>query len=451
MGGAFMHLTNFVQCTGIEQNAFGQGGLAGIDMGDNTDIANVLEFMGMICHNGTLRSKADHLSGCPASSRPCKAQIKLEIGRGMAAAPIAANFAANIGASIPAMRLRKIPSQIPTMIPSLFASLMHLTVQLLIHTGQRLTAILPAVALAAIGLSGIGASGIALASEPYRLASSDDDVIGTPFYVKADARQTLLDIGRHHGLGFDEMEQANPNVDMWVPKDGADVLIPARHVLPDAPRQGLVLNTAEKRLYYFRSPQEVETFSVGTGREGWETPVGQYSIVEKIKGPTWTPPASIRAEHAAKGDILPAVVPAGPDNPLGAFAMRLSNRSYLIHGTNKPWGVGMPVSHGCTRMFPEDIEYLFSQIPTGTQVTIVDQPYKVGWLGDQLFLEANATEKQQADTRVEDLIPESIAKAPGVLVNWDEVKQVRDENTGLPTVVGGRQESASWHHLDMIF
>ena len=295
------------------------------------------------------------------------------------------------------------------------------------------------------------ASGVGLASEPYRLTSPNDDVIGTPFYVKADSRQTLLDIGRHNGLGFDEMEQANPNVDMWVPADGADVLIPARQVLPDAPRNGLVLNTAEKRLYYFRSAQEVETYSVGTGREGWETPVGRYSIVEKIKGPTWTPPASIRAEHAAKGDILPAVVPAGPDNPLGAYAMRLSNRSYLIHGTNKPWGVGMPVSHGCTRMFPEDIESLFGRVPVGTPVTIVDQPYKAGWLGDELYLEANATDEQRASVSVEDVIPASIKQAPGVAINWDQVRQVVQKNTGLPTVVGGRQESASWHYLDMIF
>ncbi|WP_328985673.1 L,D-transpeptidase family protein [Thiorhodovibrio winogradskyi] len=294
-------------------------------------------------------------------------------------------------------------------------------------------------------------SGTGQGSEVYRLASSDDDVIGTPFYVKADSRQTLLDIGRHYGLGFDEMEAANPDVDMWVPKDGADVLIPARKVLPDGPRQGLVLNIAERRLYYYRSPREIETFSVGIGREGWETPVGRYSIIQKTKNPTWTPPASIRAKYASEGKSLPAVVPAGPDNPLGNFAMRLSNPSYLIHGTNKPWGVGMPVSSGCTRMFPEDIEHLFGQVPVGTPVTIVDQPYKTGWLGDQLFLEVNANDEQRAEPRIEDLIPTPITQAPGVTINWDLVKQVAQEKTGLPTVVGGRQESTSWHYLDMIF
>jgi L,D-transpeptidase ErfK/SrfK len=285
----------------------------------------------------------------------------------------------------------------------------------------------------------------------YRLASPSDSVIGAPFYVKAKGEHTLLDIGRYHGLGFDEMEQANPSVDMWVPGDGADVFIPAQHVLPSAPREGIVVNTAEKRIYYFRSPTEVETFSIGIGREGWETPVGSYSIIEKTENPTWTPPASIRARYAEEGKTLPAVVPPGPDNPLGAFRLRLSNPSYLIHGTNKPWGVGMPVSSGCIRMFPEDIEYLFGQVPVGTPVKVVKQPYKVGWLGDALYLEVSAEEDSARNRAVEEIIPSSIANAEGVVVDWDEVRRVQQENAGLPRVVGGRQGSKSWHHLDMIF
>jgi L,D-transpeptidase ErfK/SrfK len=285
----------------------------------------------------------------------------------------------------------------------------------------------------------------------YQLPSTNDSVIGVPFYVKADSKHTLLDIGRHHGLGYDEMEQANPDVDMWVPRGGEDVLVPTQHVLPNAPRNGIVLNLAEKRMYYYRSPTEIETFSAGTGRDGWETPVGSYTIIEKIKDPTWTPPESIRREHAAKGDILPAVVPAGPDNPLGQFALRLSNPSYLLHGTNKPWGVGMQVSHGCTRMYPEDIERLFGQVEKGTPVTIVDQPYKVGWLGDQLYLEVNAHSDAAKGRSVKEIIPTSIANADGVVVDWDEVRRAQAENAGLPRVVGGRQGSTSWHHLDMIF
>ena len=307
-----------------------------------------------------------------------------------------------------------------------------------------------------IWLAGTCALGALTLSVPsgadvYSLPTPNDSVIGTPFYVKTNKEHTLLDIGRHFGLGFDDMEQANPKVDMWVPGEGAEVLVPALHVLPNAPRNGIVLNTAEKRIYYFRSPTEVETFPAGTGREGWETPVGDYTIIEKIKDPTWTPPESVRREHAAKGDILPPVVPAGPDNPLGAYAMRLSNPSYLFHGTNKPWGVGMQVSHGCTRMYPEDIERLFGEVETGTPVKIVNQPYKVGWLGDLLYLEANAHTDAAMAESVTEIIPASIANADGVVVDWDEVRRVQVENAGLPRVVGGRQGSMSWHHFDMIF
>ncbi|ESQ16774.1 MAG TPA: L,D-transpeptidase [Chromatiaceae bacterium] len=312
------------------------------------------------------------------------------------------------------------------------------------RTDMRMTSIIVVLALNSLVATATNA-------DVYRLRSSNDSVIGVPFYVKADEEHTLLDIGRHHGFGYDEMEQANPNVDMWVPGSGTDVLVPAQHILPNAPRNGIVLNLAEKRMYYYHTPTEIETFSAGTGREGWETPIGNYRIIEKIKDPTWTPPASIRREHAAKGDILPAVVPAGPDNPLGLFALRLSNPSYLIHGTNKPWGVGMQVSHGCTRMYPEDIEHLFSEVETGTPVKIVDQPYKLGWLGDQLYLEVSAQGEAARNKSAQEVIPASIANAKGVVVDWNQVRKALTENAGLPRLVGGRQGSGSWHHLTMIF
>jgi L,D-transpeptidase ErfK/SrfK len=304
-----------------------------------------------------------------------------------------------------------------------------------------------------LALFGLAALALALTpaqAKVYRLVDPNDSVIGTPFYVKAHGKHTLLDIGRHHGLGVDEMKQANPGVDMWIPGAGTPVLAPDRHVLPDAPRAGIVLNLAERRMYYFRSPTEVETFSIGIGREGWETPVGSYRIIEKTKNPTWTPPASIRAEYAKRGKTLPAVVPAGPDNPLGAYRLRLSNPSYLIHGTNKPWGVGMPVSSGCTRMFPEDIEHLFGEVAVGTPVRIIDQPVKVGWLGDQLFLEVSRAE-DDAPRPLKQVIPQAIAEMDGIVIDWEAVERVQQENTGLPEVVGGRANSMSWHHFDMIF
>ncbi len=300
-----------------------------------------------------------------------------------------------------------------------------------------------------VGLSAAMAM-TAAEAKVYRLIDPSDSVIGTPFYVKARREHTLLDIGRHHGLGADEMTQANPGVDLWIPGEGTKVLVPTRHVLPDAPRKGIVLNLAERRMYYYRSASEIETFSIGIGREGWETPVGSYHIIEKTENPSWTPPASIRAEYAKRGETLPAVVPPGPDNPLGSHRLRLNNPSYLIHGTNKPWGVGMPVSSGCTRMFPEDIGHLFDQVTVGTPVTIVDQPYKVGWLGDQLFLEVSR-EEGTTPRRIEEIIPPSIAQAEGIVIDWDAIRRVQQENTGFPQLVGSRQGSKSWHHFDRIF
>jgi len=284
----------------------------------------------------------------------------------------------------------------------------------------------------------------------YRLSSANDGVVGQAFYVKARHEDTLLDIGRHNGLGYDEMKSANPRVDMWVPGKDADVLVPTQYVLPNAPRQGVVLNLAEKRLYYFLSSGEVVTYAISIGREGWSTPLGSFSIASKVKDPTWTPPASIRAEHAAQGDILPAVVPAGPDNPLGQYAMRLSAKGYLIHGTNKPWGLGMDVSHGCIRMYPEDIEELYPKVPVKTPVTIVNQPFKVGWHGDDLYLEVHATDEDKSRSPSE-AIPASIADAQGVNVDWDEVRRAINENTGLPHLVGSRQRPASRLYLDTIF
>ncbi|MGD9409818.1 MAG: L,D-transpeptidase family protein [Thiohalocapsa sp.] len=298
-------------------------------------------------------------------------------------------------------------------------------------------------------LSGVLALPASAASGTYRIYEGDS-VIGTPFYVKTSAEHTLLDIGRYYGSGYDEMKQANPSVDVWVPGDNQDVLVPDFHVLPNAPREGLVMNLAEKRLYYYHSPTEVEVFSVGIGREGWETPVGTYSVIEKIKDPTWTPPASIRAEYEKRGETLPPVVPAGPDNPLGAYAMRLSNPSYLIHGTNKPWGVGMPVSSGCTRMYPEDIEALFPKVKTGTTVRIVDQPYKVGWRGDQLFLEVNLPDGQ-SPSNPRQVIPSRYAQADDVTLDWNEVQRTLEDNSGLPRLVGSRQGTKSWHKLESVF
>jgi L,D-transpeptidase ErfK/SrfK len=233
----------------------------------------------------------------------------------------------------------------------------------------------------------------------------DQEVLGELQVVFARHDNTLVDFARRYNLGFDELHQANPGVDTWLPGEGTPIYLPTMSVMPDAPREGLVLNLPSMRLLYFvpeSSPEagleagaadaprwSVASHPIGIGREGWETPVGQSRVISKALEPTWYPPASVRAEHAELGDPLPGVVPPGPDNPLGRHAFSLSLPGYLIHGTNKPPGVGMRVSHGCVRLYPEDIEELFGRVAIGTPVHIVNQPALAGWRDDELYLEVH--------------------------------------------------------------
>lgn len=220
-------------------------------------------------------------------------------------------------------------------------------------------------------------------AEQFELPPDGNDVIGAVTIITARADDTLLDIARRHGLGYEDIVRANPDVDAWLPGEGTEVLLPTRYVLPPGSRRGVVLNLAEYRMYYFPKPKDGEpavvmTFPMSIGRMDWETPLGMARVVSKVTNPSWYPPESVRAEHAADGDPLPRMVPPGPKNPLGEFAMRLSIPGYLIHGTNRPAGVGMRVTHGCIRMFPEDIQFLFDQISVDTPVRIINEPVKVG-------------------------------------------------------------------------
>jgi L,D-transpeptidase ErfK/SrfK len=228
----------------------------------------------------------------------------------------------------------------------------------------------------------------------YTLPPPGTDVIGQVKVVYATKDDTLLDIARRHSLGYDEIVHANPGLDRWAPGDGTPIVLPTRYILPDTPREGIVLNIAEMRLYYYPpastgAERVVYTFPVSIGRMDWKTPLGATKVVAKDIDPAWRPPASIKAEHAAEGDILPDVVPGGPDNPLGRYAMRLGVPGYLIHSTNKPFGIGMRVTHGCVRMYPEGIEWLFGMVQVGTPVRLIDQPVKVGQMNGVLFLESH--------------------------------------------------------------
>lgn len=219
------------------------------------------------------------------------------------------------------------------------------------------------------------------------------DVVGWMATYRTLYEDTLPDVARRFDLGYVELIAANPGVDPWLPGAGAEIVLPTAHLLPDAPHRGIVINLTEMRLYRFPRPDaEPETYPIGIGREGRMTPLGHTSVVRKAEGPTWYPPASIRADKP----YLPASVPPGPDNPLGQFALYLGWPGYLVHGTNRPWGVGRRVSSGCIRLYPEDIERLYAAVRVGTPVTVVDQPVKFGWIDGQLYIEVHPT-KAQAD------------------------------------------------------
>src|SRR5690606_15287792 len=225
------------------------------------------------------------------------------------------------------------------------------------------------------------------------------DVVGEPLVIRSRYEDTFVALARQYNVGFEALRRANPDVDPWLPGEGTEIVIPSQFVLPRAPREGIVVNVAELRLYYFpdKDGRRVITHPISIGRQDWSTPLGTTTITAKQANPSWYPPQSIREEHAAMGDPLPAVVPPGPDNPLGKHALRLGLPGYLIHGTNKPSGVGMRVTHGCIRMFPEDIEALYESVPVGTKVRIVNQPYKLGWSAEGLYLEAHPPLEEHAD------------------------------------------------------
>ncbi len=276
----------------------------------------------------------------------------------------------------------------------------------------------------------------------YVLPPADVDLVGAITMAEARHHETLLDIARAHGLGFEDIVRANPGLDPWIPGDGAQVTLPTRYILPRAPREGVVLNLPELRMYYYPKPAKGEapvvvTYPISIGRMDWQTPIGQTSVVRKVANPAWYPPESIRKEHAEDGRPLPKVVPAGPDNPLGAFAIRLAIPGYLIHSTNKPAGVGMRVTHGCIRMYPEDIEVLFSEIPVGEKVLIINQPYKVGWSLDGLYMEAHMPLEEDAETlgkdmtSVTEMLVAATSKRNGP-VDWNRVRVIFEQANGLP-------------------
>lgn len=268
-----------------------------------------------------------------------------------------------------------------------------------------------------------------------------NDVIGQLQTAVVMKGESFADIGRRFDLGIYEMIEANPDVDPWVPTVGSSVVIPSQFILPAGPRKGIVINLAEMRLYYYH-PEErlVTTHPLGIGKKGWKTPLGTAKIIQKKENPSWRPPQSIRDDHAKRGDILPDVVPPGPDNPLGKYAMRLSMDGYLIHGTNRPGGIGVRSSSGCIRMFPEDIQSFYHKVALGTSVRIIHAPYKFGRYNNKLYLEAHEplseqyySQKKDAATLYAEALEE--AKMDNKDLDWIFAEQAIEQSDGYPTLI----------------
>jgi L,D-transpeptidase ErfK/SrfK len=292
-------------------------------------------------------------------------------------------------------------------------------------------------------------------AETFILPPADVDVVGFMQQVSASREETLLDIARRYDIGQNEILLANPDIDRWLPEDGSRVILPTRYILPNAERTGLVLNLPEMRLYYYPKVKPGETpvvitHPISVGRMDWKTPLGVTQIISKQVDPEWRPPQSIKDEHAKDGDPLPDVVRAGPDNPLGRYAMRLGIPGYLIHSTNKPYGVGMRVTHGCIRMYPEDIEKVFDDIPVGTPVRIVNQPIKLGWLADSLFIELHPPLEEDeeqyrdymqsvlnsiADFLAADADTTGINTSRRINLSGRALRQAVEETSGYPVII----------------
>jgi L,D-transpeptidase ErfK/SrfK len=291
----------------------------------------------------------------------------------------------------------------------------------------------PAVALCLVGVWFSGGCNID------QLVDQQGNLRETTSY-RAAYEDTLLEVARRFKLGYVEMVAANPGTDPWIPGEGTEVVLPTVHLLPDAAREGIVINLADMRLYYFPDPNSPpRSYPIGIGRDGLTTPLGTTEILRMRKDPTWHPTARMRAEDPK----LAEVVPPGPDNPLGSRAMYLGWPTYLIHGTNKPWGIGRRSSSGCIRMYPEDAEELFDLVAVGTKVTVVDQPIKFEWVDGELFMEAHPTQLQsdelEAEGRFTPELPShvvdeviEVAGDQSSRLDWSRIRQVTVERRGYP-------------------
>jgi L,D-transpeptidase ErfK/SrfK len=282
----------------------------------------------------------------------------------------------------------------------------------------------------------------------FDLPADGSNVIGADSIITSRYEDTLLDIARKYSLGYDEIIRANPGVDMWLPGDGTQIVLPGKRILPPGPHEGVIVSLPEHRLYYFPKAKQngkrvVITYPVSIGKLGRTTPLGQTHVIAKVEHPSWYPPASIRKEHAEAGDPLPAVVGPGPDNPLGDFKIRLGfgDGKYEIHGTNNPTAVGLAITHGCIRMYPEDVAALFPLLAIGTSVRLINVPVKVAWIDGDLLLEAHPPVDAQGQSfepnvdQFSGLLRAAVGDTT-IAIHWDYAREVLQKADGIIATVG---------------
>jgi L,D-transpeptidase ErfK/SrfK len=283
----------------------------------------------------------------------------------------------------------------------------------------------------------------------FTLPPDGSSLIGQDQQIQSQASDTLLDLARKYSVGYWEIQEANPKVDMWLPGQGTPITIPGRFIVPPVAHQGIVINLPQHRLFYFPKARRHEqpiviTYPASPGEGEFPTPVGVTHIVRKVPHPVWIPTAHILKAHALAGDPIPKIWPAGPDNPMGEWALEttLSHGEIYIHGTNNPMAIGMSVTHGCVRLYPEDIAALFPIVRVGTPVTIVDQPVLASLQDGELYLEVHPPSSSTDHTPAPpdyDQISKIIDAAIGsniVAIDWDKVRQVATQGNGIPQLIG---------------
>ena len=294
-------------------------------------------------------------------------------------------------------------------------------------------------------LCGLTLTSLSASAVEYQLPAANSRLVGqnVEYVVPADSKQPLEAIAAKYQIGLTGMMEANPGVDPYLPKPGSTLIVPHQLILPDTPRQGIVINVAEMRLYYYpKGTNTVEVLPIGIGQLGTDTPENWVTSVQRKKAnPTWTPTAKVHREYAAKGEPLPAVVPAGPENPMGLFALYIGNL-YAIHGTNASFGIGLRVSHGCVRLRNEDIEHLFNAVPVGTRVQFVNQPVKATQEPDgRRYLEVHEPLSRTFE-ELSSAAPSTLTISPAVgrfIAKADTdshvVKQALEDRSGIPTQI----------------